>query len=165
MTAAATQQERLLLRLEIDEFNSRYAAALDRGDLREWPRFFAEDPLYRITARENFDAGMPIGLMYCDSAGMMEDRVSAVLGTTVFAPRAIVHLITNVGIDGISDDGAVAAQANFLLVENLLDRDPRLLMSGRYVDRFIRREGRLLLKERHCVYDSAIIQTSTVYPV
>jgi anthranilate 1,2-dioxygenase small subunit len=162
---AAPDRERLLLRLEIDEFNAAYAAALDRRELRRWPGFFAENPVYRITARENYDAGLPIGLVYCDSTGMLEDRVEAILNTTVFAPRAIVHLITNIAIDSVAVDGAIAANANFLLIENHLDRNPQLLMAGQYVDRFVRRDGALRLQERHCLYDTAVIQTSLIYPV
>jgi anthranilate 1,2-dioxygenase small subunit len=40
-----------------------------------------------------------------------------------------------------------------------------IFQSGRYVDRFIRSRGGLLLKERHCVYDSTIIDTDLVFPI
>lgn len=158
-------QQRLLLRLEIDEFNARYAAVLDRGNLSRWPEFFAADPLYRITSRENFDANLPISLIYCDSKGMLVDRADAIQNTMVFEPRVILHFITNVEVNEISGSGIVAAQSNFLLVENLVDRNPRLLMAGRYVDKFVREDGELLLKERHCVYDTVTVQTSVIYPV
>ena len=58
------------LRQEIEEFNAEYAHVLDEGDLEDWIDFFAEDAVYRITGRENADAGLPIGLMYCDGRGM-----------------------------------------------------------------------------------------------
>jgi anthranilate 1,2-dioxygenase small subunit len=158
------EQLRLLLRLEIDAFNTRYAATLDRGDLRQWPLFFDEKPLYRIASRENFDAGLPVALIHCDSREMLEDRVFSVLNTLVYAPRTITHFVTNVDVlDETSE--SVAAEVNFLLVENLIDRNPRLLMAGRYIDRFTRASGRLALKERHCIYDTLTIQTSVVYPV
>jgi anthranilate 1,2-dioxygenase small subunit len=158
-------EQRLLLRLEIDEFNARYAAVLDRGNLRAWPSFFADDPLYRVISRENYDGDLPIGLMSCDSRGMLEDRVEAVLNTTMFGPRTIVHYITNIELGAVDAAGMIAAQENFLLVESPVDRNLRLLMAGRYVDRFVRQGGSLLLKERHCVYDSLTVQTSLVYPV
>jgi 3-phenylpropionate/cinnamic acid dioxygenase small subunit len=159
------RQRDLLLRLEIDEFNTRYAAIVDRGDLQEWPNLFAENAIYRIISRENFDAGLPVGLVYCDSQGMLEDRVNAILKTMVYSPRAILHFITNVELLGIAQDATISAQANFLLVENLVDRNARLLMAGQYSDKLVRRQGQLLIKERHCIYDSTTIQTSVVYPV
>lgn len=163
--ASRTAPASLLLRLEIDEFNTRYAAVLDRGDLRQWPRFFTEDPIYRLTSRENFEAGLPVGLMYCDSRGMLEDRVEAIISTIVFTPRSILHFITNIELGEVDPAGVVFAQANFLLLENMIDRNPRLLMAGRYHDRFVRRDGSLLIKERHCIYETLTIQTSVIYPV
>jgi anthranilate 1,2-dioxygenase small subunit len=157
--------ERLLLKLEIDDFNTRYAAVLDQGNLRDWPRFFADPPLYRVTARENYAQGLPIGLIYCDSMGMLEDRVEAILNTVVFDPRTIVHFVTNVLIHNVADDGTISASANFLLAESQMDRNPNLLMAGQYVDTFVRQDGALKLKARHCVYDSGIIQTSVIFPV
>jgi anthranilate 1,2-dioxygenase small subunit len=163
--APLSREERLLLRLEVDEFNARYAAILDRGDLNEWPAQFTEQAVYKITSQENFDAGLPMGLMYCDSRGMFQDRVYAILNTTVFSPRNIVHFVTNVEIQGVQPSGSFAAQSNFLLVENIIDRNPRLLMAGRYIDKFARVDGRLLLEERLCVYDTLTIQISVIYPV
>lgn len=158
--------QKLLLRVEVDAFNTRYAAILDRGDLSQWPALFANDPIYRITSRENFDAGLPIGLIYCDSRAMLEDRVASIKNTMVYSPRNILHFISNVEIDGDGEAGeALVAQANYLLVENMIDRDPRLLMAGRYLDKFLRDGDRLLLKERLCIYDTLLIQTSVVMPV
>ena len=60
-------------RQEVEEFNLEYCRVLDEGRIEEWPNFFAEDPLYRITGRENFDGGFPLGVIYCDSMGMLKD--------------------------------------------------------------------------------------------
>lgn len=155
----------LALRLEIDRFNADYAATLDRGNLLDWPAFFDENPVYSIVSRENFDRGLPMGVVYCDSHGMLEDRARAVMETMVYDPRTVLHLITNLQIVNSNDPTSIEATANFLLIETLLDRMPQLLMAGRYVDRFARVADRLLLKERRCVYDTTIIRTSVVYPV
>src|SRR5688572_21331080 len=88
----------LLLRVEIDAFNAAYARVLDTGDLRQWPGFFADPPLYRVTSRENYAEGLPLGVMYCDSHGMLQDRVEAILSTAVFAPRSTLHFITNLEV-------------------------------------------------------------------
>ena len=162
---APDRQAALMLRLEIDELNTRYAAVLDRGDLRQWPDFFDDDPIYRLTSRENVEANLPIGLIYCDSRGMLEDRAEAILSTTVYTPRSILHFITNIELGAIEPDGVIPAQANFLLVENMIDRNPKLLMAGFYRDRLVRRNGSLLFRERHCIYETLTIQTSVIFPV
>ncbi len=51
------------LRAEIEEFHAAYCAVLDAGRIEEWPAFFTADALYRITGRENAEAGLPVGLV------------------------------------------------------------------------------------------------------
>src|SRR5216683_8239451 len=91
------------LRLEIEEFNAEYAAALDAGRVQDWLNFFAEDAIYRITGRENADAGLPVGLVYCEGIGMLRDRAFAIAKTAMFAPRYLLHYVANTRILGIVD--------------------------------------------------------------
>jgi 3-phenylpropionate/cinnamic acid dioxygenase small subunit len=153
------------IRLEIEEFNADYAAVLDAGKVEEWPRFFTEDALYRITGRENADANLPVGLVYCEGVGMLRDRALAISKTTMFAPRYLLHHVNNTRVLGVDPSGEIAAEANYALYETLVDEKTTLQQVGRYRDHFVRRDGRLLLKERHCIYDSLIIDTALIYPV
>ena len=162
---APTAAELRELRLEIEDFNTEYARVLDEGALEAWPGFFTADALYRITARENADAGLPIGLVYCEGRPMFNDRVRATLKTTMHAPRYLRHYNSNVRISGIADDGAIAAGSNYLVVETLMEHETRIFQAGRYQDRFVREAGALRLKERHCIYDSLLIPVALVYPV
>ena len=153
------------LRLEIEEFNAEYAAALDAGRVQDWPQFFTEDAIYRITGRENADAGLPVGLVYCEGVGMLRDRALAIARTTMFAPRYLLHQVTNTRVLAVEPTGEISAQANYALFETLVDEKTMLQQVGRYHDRFVRADGRLKLKARHCVYDSLIIDTALIYPV
>ena len=153
------------LRLEIEEFNAEYAAVLDAGRVQDWPQFFTEDAIYRVTGRENADAGLPVGLVYCEGIGMMRDRALAISRTTMFAPRYLLHQVTNTRVLALDPSGEISAEANYALFETLVDEKTTLQQVGRYHDRFIRRDGRLKLKARHCVYDSLIIDTALIYPV
>jgi anthranilate 1,2-dioxygenase small subunit len=153
------------LRLEIEEFNAEYAAVLDAGRVQDWPQFFTEDAIYRITGRENADAGLPVGLVYCEGIGMIRDRALAISRTTMFAPRYLLHQVTNTRVLGREPSGEISAEANYALFETLVDEKTTLQQVGRYHDRFLRRDGRLKLKARHCVYDSLIIDTALIYPV
>ena len=153
------------LRLEIEEFNAEYAAVLDAGRIQDWLNFFAEDAIYRITGRENADAGLPVGLVYCEGIGMLRDRALAISRTTMFAPRYLLHQVTNTRVLAVDPSGEISAEANYSLFETLVDEKTTLQQVGRYHDRFIRQEGRLKLKARHCVYDSLIIDTALIYPV
>src|SRR5262249_45586045 len=79
------------LRLEIEEFNSAYAAALDAAKIEEWPRFFTDDAVYRITGRENADAGLAVGLVYCEGIGMLRVRALVIAENTLVGPRYLLH--------------------------------------------------------------------------
>jgi anthranilate 1,2-dioxygenase small subunit len=153
------------LRLEIEEFNTDYAEALDSGDLEKWTAYFTDDALYTIIARDNADAGLPASLVYCEGKGMLKDRAFAILNTTMFAPRYIQHFVANVRVIGVDQDGIIAARANYLLLETLADGHTRIQQSGRYRDKFVRRGADLLLAERACVYDTLTVHNSLVYPV
>jgi salicylate 5-hydroxylase small subunit len=65
----------LAVRYEIEELFAEYAAALDAVDLERWPEFFTEPCFYEIIPRENYDRGLPLALMRCESQGMLRDRV------------------------------------------------------------------------------------------
>lgn len=151
-------------RLEIEEFNAEYCAALDEGRIDDWPSFFTEDALYRITGRENADADLPVGLVYCEGMGMFRDRALAIAKTAMYAPRYLQHLVTNVRVLGV-DGGVISAQANYLVLQTLVDEKTTIHQAGRYFDRFVRAGGRLLLRERQCIYDSLLIDNTVVMPI
>lgn len=154
------------LRLEIEEFHAEYCHTLDRGALEDWPDYFTEDAVYRITARENADAGLPVGLVYADSRAMIRDRAFAIKHTQMFAPRYMQHFVSNVRVLAVEGAaGPVKAQSNYLLLQTLVDGPTTLHQSGRYYDTFVRVGTRLLLKERQCVYDTLLIANDLVYPV
>jgi 3-phenylpropionate/cinnamic acid dioxygenase small subunit len=151
-------------RWEIEEFNTAYAAVLDAGKIEDWPAFFTDDALYRVTGRDNADADLPVGLVLCEGIGMLRDRALAIATTMMFAPRYLLHQITNVRVLAI-DGPLITATATYALFQTLVDERTTLQQVGRYYDRFRRVGGRLLLCERHCVYDSLIIDTALIYPV
>ena len=160
------------LRLEIEEFHTEYCNVLDQGALDRWVEFFAEDSLYRITARENADAGLRVGLVYAEGRGMIRDRAFAIMHTQMFAPRYMQHFTSNVRLisvegssQGAGDGSLIKAQTNYLLLQTLVDGPTTIHQSGRYYDTFVRENGCLLIRERQCVYDTVLIANDLVYPV
>lgn len=159
-------EDRRPLRLEIEEFNTEYAAVLDAQDVQRWPDFFTDDAFYRITARENFDEELPVGLVWLEGKAMFLDRVAAIKNTMVFAPRYLRHYITNVNVVGANAAGVISAGANYLVVETLMEDETKIFQAGCYNDLFLRGEdGDLKLKARDCIYDSLLIPNDMVFPV
>jgi 3-phenylpropionate/cinnamic acid dioxygenase small subunit len=152
------------LRMEIEEFHADYCWTLDCGDVERWPDYFTDDAVYRITARENADAGLPVGLVYADSKAMIRDRAFALKHTQMYAPRTMQHFVTNVRVLEASGT-RIKAQSNYLLLQTLVEGPTTIHQAGRYYDTFVRADGGLLLKERQCVYDTALIANDLVLPV
>jgi 3-phenylpropionate/cinnamic acid dioxygenase small subunit len=149
----------------VSDFNCAYAEVLDDGSLKDWPQFFTEDAVYKVTSRENYDQGLPVGLVYCDGLAMLKDRALAIDYTAMFAPRYLRHFITNTRVEKIESNELVVS-ANYILMQTLHDQpEARVHQIGKYRDRFIIENGALKLKQRICIYDNTLLDNSLVYPV
>ena len=152
------------LRPLVEEFHAEYCATLDAGGIEAWPDFFTDDAVYRATARDNEEAGLPLDLMSCDGKGMLRDRAYATAHTEMYAPRYVRHQVSNVRVLAEAD-GRISAVANYALYETLVDEPTRLLQVGEYRDVFaVQPDGTLLLQARHCVFDSVMIDNCVVFP-
>ncbi len=155
--------ERRDLRCEVEELYAAYVGCLDDGELERWPEFFADACLYKILPRENFERGLPLGLVLCESKGMLQDRVAALRRTSVYAPRALRHLVTNFRI--MEEGGALRVRANYAVFETQPDDVSKVFITGRYIDLLVREDGQLRFKEKLCVLDGNLIQGSLIYPI
>ena len=151
------------LREEVEDFYAAYGESIDSGELERWPGLFVEPCLYRIVSKENYDKGLPLSLMLCESLGMLKDRAFASKELNVYAPRAWRHSITQ--IRAREEGGRIEARANFVVFESLQDQHTRVLCAGRYIDALVRTEAGLRLREKICVYDAALIPGSIVLPL
>ncbi len=158
----ATAQK--LLR-EVEAFNTEYCAVLDNKRIELWPEFFCDDALYRITSRENANLGLPVGLVYAEGRDMLHDRALTIERSMMFAPRHVLHIITNTRIIDEDANGEIEAEANFLLLQTLIEGPSTVHLAGRYYDTFVRSGERLLIKERQAIYDTEILANDLVYPV
>jgi anthranilate 1,2-dioxygenase small subunit len=151
------------LRSDLRDFYDDYAECLDEDDLENWPSFFTDDARYLVTGRENHDQGLEHATLYCDGIAMIRDRVHALRKSTVFEPRSLRHIISGVQIKSAGE--IIEAKASFVIFECLSDKEPRISMVGRYLDRLVRRGESFLFKERACVFDNYRIMTSLIVPV
>jgi anthranilate 1,2-dioxygenase small subunit len=158
--------EALLLHREVEDFNNAYAAALDEQRLDDWAEMFTDDAFYVVISRENADRNMPVGLIYCENKGMIQDRAYALQHTEMFAPRYLRHIIGNLQILGEEPNGDIRARANYVVVQVLFDRpDAKLHQVGVYYDKLRRVGDRLKLAERRCVYDNLLVDNALCLPV
>ena len=150
--------------IALQKLYNDYASSLDDGPLGEWTEFFTEECLYLIQPRDNYDAGLPMAVVRCESRGMLRDRVTAVQETIMFEPRYLRHHITNIEADDASSD-EFQVRANYSVIEVLNDDLPRILSAGRYLDTIVLEDGLLRFKEKRVIYDSVLVPNSLIYPL
>lgn len=160
MVSAAPSLEE---RARIEELYAEYAACLDERRFVEWPDFFADDCLYRIVPRENYDRGLPLATLSFESKGMLRDRVYGITETLFHEPYYQRHLVTGFRIASLPDGFSV--QANYLVVRTKSGQLSELFSAGRFIDKLVWRDGRLLFREKICVFDSETIPNSLIYPI
>ena len=149
---------------QVEELLARYSHAIDNDALETWPAFFVEDGQYLVTTRENYARGWPIGVMYCDGQGMMQDRITALRQAIVFEPHVYRHIVGSTLIEA-ADDGSYTAQSNFHVLRTGADGAIVTYGSGRYLDEIVADSGRLRFRKRTVVLDSSRIDTLLVIPL
>src|SRR5262252_5033690 len=103
----------IVRRWELDQLFTDYVHCLDADELDRWPDFFTEDCSYRITSAENYEAGLPLGLIYATSRNMLKDRVSALRQANIYEPQRYRHLVSSIKLlSGRAD--RLGLTANFI---------------------------------------------------
>jgi anthranilate 1,2-dioxygenase small subunit len=148
----------------VAKLNADYARAIDDDRLEDWPGFFSESCLYTITSADNHRQGLPAGLMYADSNGMLRDRVSALREANIYERQAYRHLIGLPAILGEKDSGTLT-ETPFLVVRIMRDGRMDLFATGRYLDHVEEDSGHLKLRERIVVCDSSRFDTLLALPL
>lgn len=142
--------------------NAAYAAAIDADRLEDWPDFFTEDCLYRITTADNHARGLPAGVIHAEGRGMLIDRVAALRKANIYERQRYRHIIGMPVIKAVAD-GVVTAETSFMVVRTMRDGRMDLFAAGLYADR-VRMDG-LKLAERVVVCDSQRFDTLLAIPL
>jgi 3-phenylpropionate/cinnamic acid dioxygenase small subunit len=118
-----------------------------------------------VQPRENFEQGLPLALIRCESRAGLRDRVEAIRRTAVFEPRRLRHLWSGLRVRAEPGSDETRAEASFAVLQTLSGDETRVFLAGRWLDRIVRDGGRLRFRERLCVFDSDLVPGSLVYPV
>jgi 3-phenylpropionate/cinnamic acid dioxygenase small subunit len=121
-------------------FNAAYANAIDSDALEQWPAFFAEKCMYRITNVENEREGLPAGIVYADSRAMLEDRIAALREANIYERQRYRHLLGVPLVESTDADGAVARTP--FLVARIMATGETGAVRHRRIPRPLHRAGR-----------------------
>ena len=141
-----------------------HARCIDDDRLEEWPDFFTETCVYKITTAANIREGMEAGIMFANSRGMLQDRVAALREANIYERQFYRHILGQPCI--LSDDGTeVRSETPFLVARIVQDGDSELYATGRYVDTYLIRGDVAKLNERTVICDSSRIDTLLAIPL
>ncbi|MBV9832773.1 MAG: aromatic-ring-hydroxylating dioxygenase subunit beta [Alphaproteobacteria bacterium] len=146
------------------ELNATYARVIDTDQLEEWPRLFLDPCLYKLTTAENVAKGHESGLIYADTRGMLEDRVSSLRKVNIYEGQRYRHVV---GLPVVLGEAAGTADVEtpFLLVRVMRDGTTDLFATGVYRDKVKPdMSGALRFAERVVICDGRRFDTLVAIP-
>jgi 3-phenylpropionate/cinnamic acid dioxygenase small subunit len=149
--------------LEVAQFMSLYAAALDRRDLEAWVAMFAPQASYQVESLENQSLGLPLKLIDDPTRSKLEDRVLYIrrYWSGCFNEYTQRHLLSLPVVSGNEMEQNFAVYVTDMNFGGSIGGRSSLLCVGRYLATFAGDKlGRLQV-----ILDTSVITQSLVYPV
>jgi anthranilate 1,2-dioxygenase small subunit len=149
-------------RAAIHDLLAEYGGLLDAAKYDEWLSLFAAKCRYNVVPRENWEQGLAVGLIYCDSRAMLEDRIMALREANkynIHNDRHLIGLPRLVGTDGL------AIEAPFAVYQTDQEGATRLFATGLYRDRLETEGGRLKIRDKLVLLDTFAVPTLLATPL
>ena len=136
------------LQYRVEQLINRYVQCIDSDELEQWADFFTDPCLYQVIPRENWDQQLDGSLIYCDSQGMLRDRILSLRTANIFPFHNYRHLVSAVCIDKVDGD-LIEVQSNYVV---FITRQPSgetaIFNTGMYLDKIEDVGGSLKFRER-----------------
>jgi 3-phenylpropionate/cinnamic acid dioxygenase small subunit len=155
----------MTLLTDLISLNADYASAIDDDRLEDWPAFFTDACLYRITTAQNHARGMQGGLVYADSRQMLADRVLSLRKANIYERQAYRHIVGLPRIDSEDTQGVTRVRTSFVVLRIMRTGETEIFASGNFLDEVVRVDGKLLLQRRDVICDSQRIDTLLALPL
>lgn len=152
------------LLFRVASINAAYAAAIDDDRLEDWPNFFLDDCLYKITSADNLRDGNEAGIVYADSRAMLADRVLALRRANIYERQTYRHIVGMPLLTG-QDAEATTAETPFMVVRTMRDGRMDLFVAGRYRDRLRDQDGTLRFAQQIVICNSSHFDTLVAIPL
>jgi anthranilate 1,2-dioxygenase small subunit len=153
----------IAVQLSVEALLARYVRCIDDDRLEDWPAMFTERCLYKVTTAENHAQGLPAGIIYCNSRGMLQDRVLSLRQANIYEPQRYRHLVSAIHV--VRREGGLAeVEADFLVVRTTQTGTTVLFCAGRYYDRILLGDTPLF-EQKIVVCDSTRTDTLLAIPL
>lgn len=156
--------EQMILWFELHQLQQQYISVLDNDRLEQWADFFTEECLYEIVPRENEDAGLPIGIIYCDSKRMLRDRVLSLRHANIYEVHSYRHMTSGLQLRVIDAD-TVETESSYVVVQTLQDGESFVYQAGRYLDVVVRTPDGWRYKAKRVIFDTSRVATLLATPI
>ncbi len=113
---------------------------------------------------ENEQEGLAAGIIYADSRAMLEDRIAALREANIYERQRYRHLL-GIPLVESANDTAAQARTPFIVVRIMATGQTVVFATGEYRDRFVQKDGKLLLAERVAICDSTVTDTLMALPL
>jgi 3-phenylpropionate/cinnamic acid dioxygenase small subunit len=151
--------------MAVSQLHAAYAQAIDDDRLEAWPDFFTDDCFYSITSHENHARGFEAGIIYCDSKGMLQDRVSGLREANIYERHRYRHIVAMPAMVQAAGD-SVKATTPFAVYRITRNKPSELFVTGCYHDELrIIGEDTLKIAHRVVVCDSSVFDTLLAIPL
>jgi anthranilate 1,2-dioxygenase small subunit len=141
-----------------------YGFFADGGKYDEWLALFAKDCSYQVIPKENFDRGLPAALIFCDSRGMLEDRIQTLQIASKYNIHTDRHIIGTPRITSTGSD-SLLAEAPFSVFQTEQEGETRLFATGLYRDRLVRNGSGLKISQKLVLLDTFSIPSLLATPL
>ncbi len=146
----------------LSSLNAAYAAAIDADRLEDWPNFFTEKCLYKVTSADNHAKGYAAGIIYADTQAMLRDRVQSLRVANIYERQRYRHIV---GMPVLGKEPGTS-ETSFVVVRTMRDGKMELFAAGVYLDRTVTgTDGVLRFHERIVVCDSGRFDTLVAIPL
>lgn len=149
-------------RSAIYDLLAEYGARLDAGEYAEWLGLFAPECRYSVIPRENYERGLPAGLIYCDSRAMLEDRIMALREANKYNIHTDRHLI---GLPRFVTTDDLSVEAPFGVYQTDQEGATRLFATGLYRDRLEFSRNGLRICDKLVLLDTFAVPTLLASPL
>ncbi len=141
-----------------------YGFFADAGKYDQWLDLFAKDCSYQVMPKENFDRGLPAALIFCDSRGMLEDRIQTLQVASKYNIHTDRHIIGTPRITETGQD-SVLAEAPFSVFQTEQEGATRLFATGLYRDRLVKNGKGWKISDKMVLLDTFSIPSLLATPL
>ncbi|AYO76012.1 aromatic-ring-hydroxylating dioxygenase subunit beta [Sphingobium yanoikuyae] len=146
------------------QLNALHAELIDDDRLEEWPDLFEENCRYSVISAENHNRSLNLAAVFCDSRGMLVDRIVSLRRANIFPAHSYRHILGPTRVKSTSGQ-IVTTQTNYVVLMTRNDGQTSIYNSGKYVDQIDVSGAASRFLSKTAIFDTHLIDTMMVRPI